>query len=902
MKLAIDFGTTNTVIFQWDGQRAKALTLPNFSAPPHPAHPDVVPSLVYVHNGQTGQVTIGQAVRAAGLDERQDNRLFRNFKRALLMDKPPEPRLIDGVPWAERDAGRAFVNHIVRALPCPLQEVEQLILTTPVAAFDSYLNWLQQAVAEFGIEQIHVVDESTAAALGYAVTEAGALILVVDFGGGTLDLSLAQLPKTRGRMGGRVQQIANSAHSHSAKVLAKTGQTLGGSDVDHWLVGETLRRTGLTPADLGLHYAALHTACEEAKIALSSAESAEIVFTLPTGATQRLPLTRAELESLLTAQGFYATLRRTLDKLLRIAQRNGVFKEDVQHVLLVGGTSLMPSVQAALQRYFLQAQVRVDKPFTAVAEGALQIAAGVGVQDRLPSAYGLRYLDPATGQCHYDEIIPLGSPYPSEKAVELVLQAAHPQQIEIEIVIGEIDPQAVQSLQVNYEDGQTVFVAQAASAAGTAVPVHDAQHPPLRLRLNPPGKPKEDRVKITLEVDAQRQLRLNAVDLKTKQILAHASVCAHLRPTASHGNLIAPPTTDSAAHSGREPALGLKTKTQAKGLRRFSLRQLATTLLNLPPSAIAPEAARAALESPDYFVRYNAAENLSRRGDREARLIMEEVLQHADPRLRAVAARHLHRFSWYSAAPLLRTALQDTDHRVRASALYALCNLRELEAYTLMTEALAQREDDLCMAVAWGLGETQDPAAVPVLALAAEAQDPEVRAKALESLGATGSPTALPILQPYLLDADAEVQYSATLSALEVGQLAALPVVAQAIVQTQGKARYPVLRGFFHASNYLHLPLTTSLAFSAILQALQAALSDPLPEVRYQAAYPLAWIRDPQAEALLWLAYAGEPDADTQAKLVHLASDLMSPLAPRILADARQSSRPAVKAVAEQLR
>ena len=66
-----------------------------------------------------------------------------------------------------------------------------------------------------------------------------------------------------------------------------------------------------------------------------------------------------------------------------VARQRGIFKEDIRYVLLVGGTSLMPSVQRTLKQYFTDTAVRSDKPFTAVAEGALQVAAGFGLDDYL---------------------------------------------------------------------------------------------------------------------------------------------------------------------------------------------------------------------------------------------------------------------------------------------------------------------------------------------------------------------------------------------------------------------------------------------------------------------------------------------------------------------------------------
>ena len=107
--------------------------------------------------------------------------------------------------------------------------------------------------------------------LGYAITEPGALVLVFDFGGGTLDLSLVQLPENREHTGGFLSMFRRTPSSrHAARVMAKAGRVIGGSDVDHWLLAEVLRQTRLTIDQLGHDYAALLTHCEQAKIDLST--------------------------------------------------------------------------------------------------------------------------------------------------------------------------------------------------------------------------------------------------------------------------------------------------------------------------------------------------------------------------------------------------------------------------------------------------------------------------------------------------------------------------------------------------------------------------------------------------------------------------------------------------------
>ena len=530
-KLAIDFGTTNTVVARWNPttNQSEIVNLVGLSDANHVERIPVIPSLVYVQNASTNQTIIGVGVRQNELEKKQDNRLFRNFKRGIVAQPAPAPRIIDGTAYADVDAGSAFVRQVLSRLPYAIEDIEQLILTAPVASFESYLSWLNYVVETIPSDKIRIIDESTAAALGYAVTKPGAAVMVFDFGGGTLDLSLVQLPESGEKVGGFLNRLLRSnANQHSAKVIAKAGRIIGGSDIDQWLLAHVLQKTNITPQSLGNDYANVLTLCEHAKIRLSSEE--ETLLTFRVGKQQyELFLTRNELETVLEANGFFTALRNVVDKVMHIARQRGIFKEDIQHVLMVGGSSLMPSVQRTLQTYFTATAVKADKPFTAVAEGALQVAAGYGLDDYLIHGYGIRNLDEETGEHTYDEIIPMGSRYPTENPIEVLLGAAHDQQTEMEFIIGEIDTDAISMLEVTYEDGQAVFVAQAGTTGEQIVPLNQADVLKSLARLTPSATAGMVRVKASFSIDDKRLLRLTARDIQTNQILVDDVVLAALR-------------------------------------------------------------------------------------------------------------------------------------------------------------------------------------------------------------------------------------------------------------------------------------------------------------------------------------------------------------------------------------
>lgn len=360
--------------------------------------------------------------------------------------------------------------------------------------------------------------------------------------------------------------------------------------------------------------------------------------------------------------------------------------------------------------------------------------------------------------------------------------------------------------------------------------------------------------------------------------------------------------------TGREPRLA--TSAGKPGHRRLSLRRLATMVNVLPPEAISLDAAAEMLRNDEFFVRYNAARMLGRRGDRDARLIMQDVLNTGEAPSRASVVRHLYGFSWFAAEPLISQALKDPDHRVREGVIYALCDMRELRAYQLMIEVLKDEEDDVRAAAAWGLRDCQDSAAVPVLQIVLEAEDPDVRIKALEALGQNDTPEAMPIVRNAMKDPDPDVKYAATLSLLELAGEQWLQELSGIIGRTSGETLQQVLRGFFHATNYLKIDISTSKAADLLIDALETALLDDMPAVREAVIWPLAWMRHARTATILRQAYRRERDSAIKAQIVRVTTSLMAEnteagdtvaVANEILEDARQSSDPVVRNVAEEI-
>lgn len=340
--------------------------------------------------------------------------------------------------------------------------------------------------------------------------------------------------------------------------------------------------------------------------------------------------------------------------------------------------------------------------------------------------------------------------------------------------------------------------------------------------------------------------------------------------------------------TGFEPTLIVKNN--RRGYQRLSSRYLSSLLGALPANALSLNAAAEMVAHGGFYARYHAARLLCERGSREARLIMQDILNTGSGPARASAARHLHHFSWFAAEPLLRQAIADPEERVRESAVYALCDSHERAAYDLLTALIPGETDTIKEAAAWGLRSCTDKAAVPILAAVMTAHDPDVRIRALEVLSANNTAEAARLVRAALHEADAEVVYNAVLSLIELEGEGCILEISQLIEKTENLE--PVLRGLFHATNYLHLPLAEHPAVHVLLDSLARAVIDPMPETREAVVWILAWMRHEHATDLLKYAYFHEENGTVKAHILRVTLALMNEAGNDLLEDALVSSDP----------
>lgn len=525
MTIALDFGTTNTVITRINPvtKASEIVTLRDFAFQGEEM-PPVIPSLVYVMEGETEEILIGQQVRDKGLDFSKDSRFFKNFKRGIGAEIQGFLPIIDNKSISFEQIGEWFLGEILNKL----ENIDSLILTVPVDSFENYRRWLTDVCSKWDIDKIRLIDEPTAAALGYGV-ENDDYVLVVDFGGGTLDFSLVELnsdgkKQNQGfilKWGDKLFGQDSSQKAKIAKVVAKAGMNLGGCDIDNWILDYFHRQQGIVKSSLTNRLA------EKLKIRLSQEmEAQETFFDETTLKIHNLSLDRATFEQILEENQFFQQLDSLMKNVLQQAKANGVYSGYIESAILVGGSGQIPSVNKWLQKYFPPEKIKCDRPFDAIALGALKLEQNLQIKDFLYHGYGVRYWNRRQNRHDWHTIIPCGQPYPMEEPKELILGASVDNQPSIELIIGELGQENT-TTEV-YFDGETLITRNTQSATTSVKPLNDSEGGKTIAQLNPLGKPGCDRIRVLFAVDENRYLKITVEDLLTDETLLDNVMVAEL--------------------------------------------------------------------------------------------------------------------------------------------------------------------------------------------------------------------------------------------------------------------------------------------------------------------------------------------------------------------------------------
>jgi molecular chaperone DnaK (HSP70) len=300
-RLAIDFGTSNTLIAVWDEQKKDGVPLfiPEYSHIYQQGDDQiaVVPSII--HYTQENQRWIGNQVLERNLYHSRQT--FRWMKRYISQRSPLKIQ-IDNREITPFMAGRDFLSTLLLFASNQLDiRDEEIALSVPVESFEHYENWLASVSESAGIPRFRLIDEPSAAALGYgAHIQPGNVYLIFDFGGGTMHAAVVLM-----------ESEPTAGTGRRCRILGKAGKFIGGSTIDQWIFQEVLRLNNRQDYEepVRLLSNALLVSCERAKEQLSYADKANILVSDPaSGASLSAEITRTQFENILDQRNLYAEI------------------------------------------------------------------------------------------------------------------------------------------------------------------------------------------------------------------------------------------------------------------------------------------------------------------------------------------------------------------------------------------------------------------------------------------------------------------------------------------------------------------------------------------------------------------------------------------------------------------
>ena len=351
--IGIDLGTTNSVVAVMEG--GEPVVIPNAEGS------RLTPSVVGF--SKTGEILVGQLAKRQAVSN--PNRTVVSIKRHMGSDYKVN---IDGKSYTPQEISAMILQKLKTDAEAYLGEkVTEAVITCPAYFTDSQRQATKDAGRIAGLNVLRIINEPTASALAYGLDKLGEgehRVLVYDLGGGTFDVSILNLAD------GVFEVEASNGNGH-----------LGGDDFDarvmDWIADTFKKQNGFELKRDPMTNQRLKEAAEKAKIELSGVLNTEINLPFITMDSNGAPvhfdatLSRAEFDRI-TGDLVQATIVP-----IDIAMRDGgVTNNDIEKILLVGGSSRIPAVQNLIKNKFGKEPNKGINPDESVAVGAA-IQAGV---------------------------------------------------------------------------------------------------------------------------------------------------------------------------------------------------------------------------------------------------------------------------------------------------------------------------------------------------------------------------------------------------------------------------------------------------------------------------------------------------------------------------------------------